>query len=205
MGSERAGRCGAAMTNIIADRSTIRTASGARKRSRIDWIKPFTDGQGDQLRRGRFRNPLVRRRDAQPQRQLPRPASRRAGRHDRDHLGARRSRRAASHHHLSRTSPRRVPLCQCAEGQWRRARRPGDDLSADGARSGGGDARLRADRGGAFGGVRRLLARGAGGANPGLRFATRWLPPTRGCAAASTFRSRPMSMPRWSNARRSVG
>ena len=40
-----------------------------------------------------------------------------------------------------------------------RARRPGDDLHADDPRSGGGDARLRADRRDPFGGLRRLLAR----------------------------------------------
>ena len=56
---------------------------------RIDWIRPFTDGQGHQLRRGRLPHPMVRRRHAQRRRQLPRPAPRRARRHGRDHLGSR--------------------------------------------------------------------------------------------------------------------
>ena len=63
-----------------------------------------------------------------------------------------------------------LPLRQCPEGQWRRARQPRDHLHADDPRSGGGDAGLRADRGDPFGRVRRLLARSLGRANPGLQF-----------------------------------
>ncbi len=48
-------------------------------------------GQGNQLPRGRFRHQMVRRRHAQPLRQLPRPPPRRARRRHRDHLGTGRS------------------------------------------------------------------------------------------------------------------
>ena len=68
-----------------------------------------------------------------------------------------------------RAAPPGLPLRQCAQGQWRQARRPRHHLHADGARGGGGDAGLRADRGDPFGGVRRLLARSAGRPDPGLR------------------------------------
>ncbi len=72
-------------------------------------------------------------------------------------------------HHLSRAAPTRVPPGQCAQGQRGQARRPGHDLSADDPGSGLRHAGLRPHRGGALGGVRRLLARLAGGAHRGLQ------------------------------------
>ncbi len=51
-----------------------------------------------------------------------------------------------------------MPIRQCAEGAGRQEGRPRHHLSADDRRSGLRDARLRAHRRGAFGGVRRLLA-----------------------------------------------
>ncbi len=83
-------------------------------------------------------------------------------------------------------------------------RRPGHYLSADDPRSGGGHARLRADRRGPFDRVRRLLARSAGRADRRLRPAPSSSPPTKGCAAARRFRSRPMSTMRWNIMRKVV-
>ena len=111
---------------------------------------------------------MVRRRHAQRFGQLPRPASRQARRHRRDHLGRRRS-AAAAQADLPRAARGSLPHGQCAESAGRRARRPGDDLHADDPRGGGRHARLRPDRRDPFGGVRRVLARSARRPHPGLR------------------------------------
>ena len=71
--------------------------------------------------------------------------------------------------HLSRTARAGLPAGQRDEGARRQAGRSRHDLSADGARGRGGDARLRADRRGSFRGVRRVLARQPGEPHPGLR------------------------------------
>ena len=110
------------------------------------------------VRRARFPHPLVRRRRAQPVGQLPRPPPRRARRPHRDHLRGRRA-RPGPRLDLPPALRRDLPLRQSAEAARHRARRPGDDLHADDPRSGGGDARLRADRRDPLGRVRRLLAR----------------------------------------------
>ena len=100
---------------------------------------------------------MVRGRRPQRRLQLHRPASRQARRPDRDHLGRRRS-EGRQEDHLSRAARRSVQIRQCAEGARRQERRPRHHLSADDPRGGLCDARLRADRRHAFGGVRRLLA-----------------------------------------------
>ena len=86
---------------------------------------------------------------------------------DRDHLGRRRSQDVAQHH-LCRTASRGLPVCQCVEGERRRARRPGHDLPADDPRSRLCDAGLRAHRRDPFGRVRRFLAGFACRAHRGL-------------------------------------
>ena len=69
----------------------------------------------------------------------------------------------------ARAAPACVPNGQRPEGQRRGKGRPCHALLADDPGSRLRHAGLRADRRGAFGGVRRLLARKPGGAHPGLR------------------------------------
>ena len=64
------------------------------------------------------------------------------------------------HIHLRAVAARGETLAGMHAGLRRRQRRPRHPLHADGAGSGGGDAGLRADRRGAFGGVRRLRRQG---------------------------------------------
>ena len=115
-------------------------------------------GQGRQLRARRFPHPLVRRRRTQRQRQLPRPASGRARRQDRAAVRAGRPGAARAAHQLSRTACARVPARQRLAQPRRAQGRPHHHLPADDPGRGRGDARLRAHRRGAFGGVRRLRA-----------------------------------------------
>jgi hypothetical protein len=63
--------------------------------------------------------------------------------------------------HLHRAARRGRPLRRGAGRAGRRARRPGGDLPADGARGRGGHAGLRSDRRRALGGLRRLRPQGA--------------------------------------------
>ena len=60
--------------------------------------------------------------------------------------------------HLQAAARRGLQIRQCPEGAGRQEGRPRHHLSADDRGSGLRDARLRAHRRGAFGGVRRLLA-----------------------------------------------
>ena len=124
-------------------------------------------GRGLDLRRRR-RHPLVRRREGQRRVQLPRPAPRGARRQAGDPVGRRPAGRGAAHH-LPGAARGGLPVRQRAQVQRRREGRPGLRLHADGARGGGGDARLRADRRGALRGVRRVLARRAPRPHPRLR------------------------------------
>ncbi len=108
---------------------------------------------------GAFRQ-MVRWRQAECLRELPRPASRHgAAKQGGHHLGRRAGREA--HADLPAIASGSLPLCQCAEATRRAEGRPRSHLPADD--SGGGDrhARLRAHRRGAFGGLRRLFARRA--------------------------------------------
>ena len=159
------------MTRCMPSRLPTPKPSGAARRGRIDWIKPFTKVEIHQFRRGRFRHQMVRRRRAQRLGQLPRPPSgRRAAIRSRSSGKATIPPTAATHH-LSRAARRSLPLRQCAEGAGRAKGRPGHHLPADDPRGGRRHARLRADRRDPFDRVRRLLARGAGRPHPGLRFA----------------------------------
>ncbi len=94
-----------------------------------------------------------------PQRrlQLHRPPSRETRRPDRHHLGRRRP-HGVEAHHLPRTARRSLQVRQCAAQPQRQEGRPRHHLHADDPGSRLRDARLRADRRGPFGGVRRLLA-----------------------------------------------
>ena len=156
-----------------------------RQAPRLDHA--LQQGQGRLVRRGRSPHPLVPRRRAQRLGELPRPASRTARRQDRDHLGRRRSRRLAPHQ-LSRASRRGLPLREPAEESRRREGRSRLHLPADDSGSRDRDARVHAHRRGAFGRVRRLLARFA--RRPHRRFdsASSSSPPTKACAAARRFR-----------------
>ena len=107
---------------------------------------------------------------------------------DRDHLGRRRSRRTAKHITYRAAARGSLPLRQCAEGARRQEGRPRHHLPADDPGSGLRHAGLRPHRRGAFGGVRRLLARQPGRPHPGLRLARSSSPPTKACAAARPSR-----------------
>ena len=135
---------------------------------RLTWNK-FPTKAGDwSFDEEDFHIALVRGRRAQPVGQLPRPAPRGAWRPDGADLRGRRA-RPGPPLHLSRALRRDLPLREPAEAARDRARRPRDDLHADDPRSGGGDARLRADRRDPFGGIRRLLARERRGPHRRLR------------------------------------
>ena len=166
---QRADRRRRPMPRSTAARSRIPTASGARKRSGSTGSSRSPRSRTTSFDEDDFRHPLVRRRHAQPLGQLPRPPPGRARRPDRDHLGARRSRHAGRTLTYRRAARRDLQVRQPAQGRGRRARRPGDDLPADGARGGGRDARLRADRRGAFDRLRRVQPRGARQPDRGLR------------------------------------
>ena len=166
----------------------------AEQAKRIDWIKPFTQGQEHLLRSAQRLDQMVRGRHAQRRLQLRRPPSRQARRPDRDHLGRRRS-QERQEDHLQAAARRGLPLRQRAESARRQEGRPRHHLHADD--SGGGDrhARLRAHRRHALGGVRRLLAGLARRPHRGLQVDCHRSPPTKACAAAARFRSRPIPTP----------
>ena len=103
---------------------------------------------------------MVRGRHDQCRDELRRPPPARARQSDRDHLGRRRPVGVAPCH-LRRVARTGLPLRQCVEKTRRQARRPHHHLFADDPRGRLRHARLRAHRRHPFGGVRRLLARGA--------------------------------------------
>ena len=108
-----------------------------------------------------------------------------ARRPDRDDLGARRSRAEEPRRFTYREL--HAEVCRFAnvlKAQGVDEGRPRHHLHADDPRGGVRDARLRADRRDPFGGVRRLLARGAGRAHHRLRLAASSSPPTKAGAAA---------------------
>ena len=124
-------------------------------------------GQEHDLRLSRRLHKMVRGRRAERLGELHRPAPegpRRPGRH---HLGRRRP-EPGQEGHLSRAARACLPARQRDEGARREARRPRHDLHADDSRGRLRDARLHADRRGAFRGVRRLLAGFAGEPHRGL-------------------------------------
>ena len=135
--------------------------------------------------------PLVRRGAPQHLLERARPAcrggTRRAGRADLGQPGHRRDRAL----HLSRDA-RPDGACRRDAGRARgAARRPRADLYADGAGGGDRDARLRPDRRGAFGRVRRV--RGARAGDPHRRRAAArrsWPPPAASRSTGSSRTSR---------------
>ena len=160
----------------------------AEQAKRIDWIKPFTKVKNTIVRARQRLDQLVRGRHAQRLRQLHRPASRR-----RAPTRSRSSGRATTRRGQRKITYRELhdaglPLRQRAEGARRQEGRPRHDLHADDPRGGLRDARLRADRRGPFGRVRRLLAGLAGRPHRGLPTRRSSSPPTRACAAAARFR-----------------
>ena len=164
--------------------------------ARIDWIRPFTRSDEDQLRRSRFRHPLVRRRHAQPRRQLPRPPSGEPRRYHRDHLGARRSRDEAARRITYRELHRDV--CRFANVLKAEGVAKGDRVTIylpmvpEAAVAMLACARIGAIHSVVFGGFSPEAL--AGRIEDCDR---RWSsPPTKGCAAARQCRSRPMSMRR---------
>ena len=126
------------------------------------------EGEGHQLRREGLPHPLVLRRQAQRRGELSRPPPDQARRQDCDPVGRRRS-AAVGASHVSPAVRARVPVRECAQGARRAQGRSRHDLHADDSRDRGGDARVRAHRRGAFGRVRRLLARVARGSHRRLR------------------------------------
>jgi hypothetical protein len=101
---------------------------------------------------------VVRRGHAERLLQLPRPArGGRRGRQGRLPLGG-RARRGA-HHHLRAAARGRRPVRERVEVARGAQGRPRRDLPGHDPRAPGRDARVRADRGRPFGGVRRVLGR----------------------------------------------
>ena len=92
-----------------------------------------------------------------------------ARRPDRHHLGRRRPQGLQSTSPIAQLHRGSLPLRQCAEGARRQKGRPRHHLYADDPGSRLCHAGLRPHRGGAFGGVRRLLARQPGRAHHRLR------------------------------------
>ena len=97
--------------------------------------------------------------------------------------------------HLQAIARRGLPLRQRAQGARRQEGRPRHHLPADDPGSGDRHARLRAHRRHPFGGVRRLLAGLARRPHRGLQIDRASSPPTKACAAAAKFRSRPIPTP----------
>ena len=161
---------------------------------RLDWITPPSQAGDWSFDQARLPHPLVRRRRAQRQRQLPRPSPGRAGRRDRADLGARRPRRGAPPLHLPRTPRGGLPLRQRAQGGRGAEGRPRHPLHADDPRGRLRAARLRPDRRDPLGGVRRLLARSTRRPDRGLRQPRRHhrrrRPPRRQADAAKGQRRR---------------
>ena len=126
-------------------------ACWARK---LEWMKPFTSGARME---GAVRD-VVRRRRTQRLGQLPRPPRARGqGRQSR--LLLRRRARRSPDDHLSRVARRRLPLRQRPAQAGHQEGRPRRHLHADDSGAAGRDAGVRAHRRGAFGDLRRLLAR----------------------------------------------
>ena len=143
----------------------------------LDWQTPWAQ--------------VVRRRPAQPVRQLPRPAPRDARQQGRAALGG-RARRQSARSPTPSCTPRSAasPTCSRGSAGRRRSRR---DLHADDPRGGGRHAGLRAHRRDALGGLRRLLGRGAARPHQRLRRQGHASPPTAASGAASSSRSRTTS------------
>ena len=114
---------------------------------------------------------MVRGRHHQCRAKLHRPASA-AARIGPRSFGKATTRKQSKHITYQELHEAGLPPRQCPQGAWRRERRHGHDLSADDSRGGLCDARLRADRRGPFGGVRRLLAEFARRPDRGLPLET---------------------------------
>ena len=136
----------------------IRKPFGRRPREEISWIRAperiFDPG------RRRLR-PLVPRRARQRLLQRARPPCGRRPRRPGGALLRQPRHRNEADAHLPRTPRRDGDARRRAAGFRRRRGRPRADLHADDPRGDRGDARLRAHRRGAFGGVRRLRRQGA--------------------------------------------
>ena len=130
---------------------------------------------------------VVRRRQAQRLGQLPRPAPRPGPRRNKAAIiweGEPGDRRVLTYWELAREVE---PLRQRAQAPRRQAGRPGGDLPADGARGRDRHARLRPDRRGALGGLRRLLGGVAARPDQRRRRPSRSSPPTAATAAARSL------------------
>ena len=125
---------------------------------RIDWIKPYTQGQEHLLRLRERVDQMVRGRHAQRVRQLHRPPPQERA-PTRSPSSGKATIRPRREDHLPAAARAGVQVRQRAEGQRRQEGRPRHHLPADDPRGGLRHAGLRAHRRRAFGGVRRLLAR----------------------------------------------
>ena len=184
------------------------------KRRRPRWIlgragkagrlaEALHQGQEHNLRVPEHLDQMVRGRRPQYLRQLHRPASqgpRRPGRHP---LGGRQS-GGRQEDHLPRIARTRLPARQRHEGARRQEGRPRHDLHADDTGDGLRDARLRQDRRRPFRRLRRLLARTRSPTASRIAVPILSSPPTRACAAASRFRSKPTPTRRSSAPRRTA-
>ena len=116
--------------------------------------------RGPRLEQGAVRH-LVRRRRAQRRLQLRRPPRRGRPRRQGGDPLRRRARRRHPRHHLCGATPAGAEGRERPAGPRSRQGRHRRDLPPDDPRGRGGDAGLRADRGAALRGLRRLLGRGA--------------------------------------------
>ena len=147
------------------DRRPGRLLGRAGAPARLD--QALHPGQEHVVRLPRRLDQVVRGRQAQRLGELHRPPPRDPRRPDRDHLGERRPERLRAHQ-LSPAARRGLEARQRAADHGRQEGRPRRPLPADDPGGGLRDARLRADRGGALGGLRRLLGRRAALAGRGL-------------------------------------
>ena len=139
---------------------------GAWQADRLD--QAVHEGEEYVLRARQGLDQMVRGRHHECGDELHRSASCRACQPGRDHLGGRRSRRIQAYH-LRAVARSGLPLRQRPEKSRCEEGRHGHDLSAHDPGSRLRHAGLRADRGGAFHRVRRLLAGRAGRAHRGLQ------------------------------------
>ena len=139
-----------------------RVLGRGRQAHRLD--QALHEGQEHLLRARKRVDQVVRGRHPQRVGQLHRPAPEDARRAGRDHLGGRRP-HPRREDHLPPAARAHLQVRQRAQGQRRQEGRPRHHLPADDPGGRLRHAGVRAHRGGAFGGVRRLLARQPGRAH----------------------------------------
>ena len=192
-GSARACNRAPSTTSSTERASSRPTRSGSARRQ--SWC--FAS-RGPAARVGAAAREVVRRRDAQRHRELPRPAPDDGRRATRPRSSGRASRARRARSRTSSSTARSVAVRGGAARARRREGRPRRDLHGHGARGRRRDARVRAHRRDAHGRLRRLRGRGAPRSHQRLRRQGPAHAGRRAGAAATSCRSR-----RWSTRRSS--